>query len=165
MSTKFLDKICSYLFILSPCISLQLICTCANFHFILFHFILFLIFACSKSSLVFILSLDTFLADLPVLCPPRNAGGHLVFWCFQVRGMGVLIIFVSINHGLIWLMVVPVYALWGRRRACGSRVFSGDIEWKRWPEMGQAQETNIGNKSIDTSSKKIRSRGKDEKVL
>ena len=83
MSTKFLDKICSYLFILSPCISLQLICTCANFHFILFHFILFLIFACSKSSLVFILSLDTFLADLPVLCPPRNAGGHLVFWCFQ----------------------------------------------------------------------------------
>ena len=83
MSTKFLDKIYSYLFILSPCISLQLICTCANFHFILFHFILFLIFACSKSSIVFILSLDTFLADLPVLCPPRNAGVPLVFWCFQ----------------------------------------------------------------------------------
>ena len=83
MSTRFLDKISSYLFIFNPCISLQLTCPCANFHFILFHFILFFIFACSKSSIVFVLSLDPFLADLPVLCPPENARGLLVFWCFQ----------------------------------------------------------------------------------
>ena len=80
-------------------------------------------------------------------------------------GMGVLVIFGSINDGLIWLMVFPVYAAWGHRRACGSRVFLGDIEWKLWPEMGRAQETNIGNESEDTSLEKICSVEKDEKVL
>ena len=79
--------------------------------------------------------------------------------------MAVLVIFGSINDGLIWLMVFPVYALWVHRRASGSRVFSGNIKWTRWPEMGRAQETNIGNKSKDTSSKKICSTEKDEKVL
>ena len=83
MSTKFLDKISSYLFIFNPCINLQLICPCANFHFILFHFILFFIFTCSKFSIVFILSFDPFLADLPVLCPPGNARG---LWFSDVQG-------------------------------------------------------------------------------
>ena len=89
-------------------------------------------------------------------------------WLFGVsmgRGMGVLVIFGSINDGLIWVMVFPFYALWGRWRAYGSWVFSGNIEWKRWPEMGRAQETNIGNKSENTISKKIRSTEKDGKVL
>ena len=40
-------------------------------------------FACSKFSIVSILSFDPFLADLPVLCPPGNTGGSLAFWCFQ----------------------------------------------------------------------------------
>ena len=83
----FLIKLSSYsfislfihLFIFNRCISLQLICPCANFHFTLFHFILFFIFACSKSSIVFILSLDPFLADVPVLRPSGNAGRPLVF--------------------------------------------------------------------------------------
>ena len=57
--------------------------------------------------------------------------------------MGVLVIFGSINDSLTWLMVLPVYALWGHRRACGSQVLFGEIEWKRSPKMGQAQETNI----------------------
>ena len=80
-----------------------------------------------------------------------------------VDGMGVFVIFGSINDDLIWLMVFPVYALWGPRRACGSRVLSGNMEWERWPEMGRTQETNIGNKSEDTSSKKIRSTEKMKK--
>ena len=165
MSAKFLDKISSYLFIFNLCISLQLICPCANFHFILFHFILFFIFTCSKFSIVFILSLDPFLADLPVLCLPGNARGLWFSDVSKGRGMEILVIFGSINDGLIWLMAFPVYTLWGRRTACASRVFSGYIEWKRWPEMGLAQETNIGNKSEDTSLKKICSTEKDEKVL
>ena len=80
---------------------------------------------------------------------------------YRGRGLGVLVIFGSTNDGLIWLMAFPVYAIWGRWTACASRVFSGDIEWK----MGRAQETNIDNKSEDTSSKKICSAEKDEKVL
>ena len=32
---------------------------------------------------LFILSLDSFLVDFLVLRPPENAGGLLVFWCFQ----------------------------------------------------------------------------------
>ena len=52
--------------------------------FILFWFVyLFVFFTCNKSSIVFILSLDPFLVDLLVLCPPKNAGGLLVFCCFQ----------------------------------------------------------------------------------
>ena len=81
------------------------------------------------------------------------------------HGMGVLVIYGLINDGLIWLMVFPVYVLCGRGRACGSWVFSGDIEWKCWLEMGQAQDRNISNKSKDTSLKKICSMEKDEKVL
>ena len=60
---------------------------------------------------------------------------------------------------------VPSLCPLGHRRPSGSRLFSEDIEWKCWPEMCQAQETNIGNKSEDTSSKKICSMEKDEKVL
>ena len=48
----------------------------------------------------------------------------------------------------------PVYTLWKHWRACGSLVFSGDMEWERWPEMNLAQQINISNKSKDTSSKK-----------
>ena len=68
------------------------------------------------------------------------------FWFSGVsrgRGMGVLGTFGSINDDLIWLMKFPVYAHWGRQRACDSRVFSRDMELERWSEMGRAQETNI----------------------
>ena len=34
-------------------------------------------------------------------------------------GMGVSVIYGSINDDLIWLMMFPVYALWGCRVACG----------------------------------------------
>ena len=53
------------------------------------------------------------------------------------------VIYGSINDDLIWLVVLPVYALWGCRRACGSWVFSEDMELEHWPEMGRAQEKNI----------------------
>ena len=44
----------------------------------------------------------------------------------------------------------------GTPERCGSRMFLGDIEWKRQLDMGQAQEMNIGNKSEDVSSKKMK---------
>ena len=69
------------LFIFNPCISLQLICPCPNFYFILIY--LFVFFTCNKSLIIFILSLDPFLVNFLVLCPPGNAGGLLVSWCFQ----------------------------------------------------------------------------------
>ena len=136
--------------------------TFISFYFISFYF-----------SFLLAVSLRLFLSCrlthfLPIFrfCVPLEMSESL--WFSDVsrrRGMAVLVIFGSINDGLIWLMVFPVYALWVHRRASGSRVFSGNIKWTRWPEMGRAQETNIGNKSKDTSSKKICSTEKDEKVL
>ena len=111
--------------------------------FAFFFVVVVVFFTCSKSSIVFILSLGPFVVDLPVLHSPGKTGGLLVFWCFQGRGMGVLGTFGSINDDLIWLMKFPVYAHWGRQRACDSRVFSRDMELERWSEMGRAQETNI----------------------
>ena len=129
------------LFIFNPCINLQLICPCANFYFILIH--LFVFFTCNKSSIVFILSLDPFLVDLLALYPLEMLEG----FCFSVVSRGceirVLVIYRSINDDLIWLVVFPVYTLWGCRRACGFQVFSGDMESERWPEVGRAKETNI----------------------
>ena len=136
--------------------------TFISFYFILFYFS----FLLAVSLRLFLSCHLTLFLPLFRFCVPLEMPEGL--WFFDVsrgRGMGVLVIFGSINDGLLWVMVLPVYALWRRRRACGSRVFSKDIEWKHWSEMGKAQETNISNKSKDTSSKKMRSTGKDEKVL
>ena len=68
------------------------------------------------------------------------------FWFSGVsRGceIRILVMYGSINDDLIWLVVFPVYALWGCQRACGSRVFLGDVGLERWPEMGRAKKTNI----------------------
>ena len=62
--------------------------------------------------LFLILSLDPFLVSLLVLCPPKNAGGLLVSWCFQgAWNKDIGHIWVS-QWDLIWMVVFPVYALW-----------------------------------------------------
>ena len=91
MSIRFLNKMSSYLFIFNPCISLQLICPCAHgcvLTFISFYFILFFVFACSKSLIVFILSLDPFLANLLRFCAP---------WKCQWRVFGS-----DVSRGQVW---------------------------------------------------------------
>ena len=92
MSIRFLNKMSSYLFIFNPCISLRLICPCAHgcvLTFISFYFILFFVFACSKSLIVFIsCHLILFLPVFSGFVPPGNVnGGSLVFWCFQGAGV------------------------------------------------------------------------------
>ena len=56
------------------------------------------------------------------------------------------------------LLADGVPNLWslGAPERCGSQMFWGDIEWKRQPDMGQAQEMNSGNKSEDAGSKKMK---------
>ena len=51
--------------------------------FAFFFVVVVVFFTCSKSSIVFILSLGPFVVDLPVLHSPGKTGGLLVFWCFQ----------------------------------------------------------------------------------
>ena len=126
----FLIKLSSYsfislfihLFIFNRCISLQLICPCANFHFILFHFILFFILL--AVSLRLFLSCRLTLFQLMFrFCVHLEMLEGLWFSDFsRVCGMGALVIFGSINNGLIWLMVFSVCFLWGRQRACGPQV-------------------------------------------
>ena len=68
------------------------------------------------------------------------------FWFYGVsrgREIRILVIIGSINDDPIWLVVFSVYALWGRRRAYGFRVFLENMGLERWPEMGRAKETNI----------------------
>ena len=107
---------------------------------------MFSLLAINKSSIVFILSLDPFLVDLLVLCPPpRNAGGLLVFWCFQGFEIKGMVIYGSINDDLIWLVVFPQFMPYG---GAGEHVVLGCCggiwDWnigKRWVE--QRKETNI----------------------
>ena len=78
------------------------------------------------------------------------------------------LIYGSINDDPIWLVVLPVYALWGCRRACGSWVFSEDMELEHWPEMGRAQEKKYISAikmKIQVRKKSVASTEKDEKVL
>ena len=120
--------------------ALAWICPCANFYFILFSF-----FAYSKPCIVFILSLG-------------GEGGH---------GMRILVTYIWVNQWWSHLAdgVPSLCPLGGTREHVVLTFFRG-IHWKRWrPEMGQAQETNINNKSKDASSKKIRSIEKDQKAL
>ena len=131
--------------------------TFISFCFILFYFS----FLLAVSFRLFLSCHLTLFLPIFRFCVPLEMPEGFGFLMYRGRGMRVLVIFGSTNDGLIWLMAFPVYAIWGRWTACASQVFSGDIEWK----MGRAQETNIDNKSEDTSSKKICSTEKDEKVL
>ena len=72
------------------------------------------------------------------------------FWFSGVsrgRGMEVLVIFGSINDGLIWLIVFPVYALWGGGEKVVSDVFGGY-------RMKTLARNGSSTGSEDTSSKK-----------
>ena len=129
------------LFIFNPCISLQLMqvsnCPFANFYFILILFIY--LFSLLAISLKLFLSchLNLFLLVLWFCVPLKMMEG---FWFSDVSSGCEMS---DVNDDLIWLVVFPVYALWVCRRACGSRVFQGDMELERWPEMGRAKKTDI----------------------
>ena len=142
MSTRYLDKRLSYLFIFNPCINLQLICPCANSFFILIN--LFVVVFLRAASLRLFLSchLTLFLSIIRFCVPLEMLEGFRFSGVSRRREIGVMFIFGPINDDLIWLMVVPVYTLLGRWRACSYGAFLGDMELERWPEMGQAQETN-----------------------
>ena len=109
------------LFIFNPCISLHLMqvsnCPFANFYFILILFIY--LFSLLAISLKLFLSchLNLFLLVLWFCVPLKMMEG---FWFSDVSSGCEMS---DVNDDLIWLVVFPVYALWGCRRACGSRVF------------------------------------------
>ena len=124
-----------------------------NPYFILINlfafFLLLLLFLLAVSLRLFLSCPLTLLLLIFRFCIPLEKPEG--FWFSGVsrgRGMGVLGTFGSINDDLIWLMKFPVYALWGRQRACDSRVFSGIWNWnvgQRWGE--HRKQIYISNKN------------------
>ena len=129
-------------FIFNPCITLQLICPCANFYFILFIYLFSLL---AISLRLFLPSYSTLFLLILWFCVPLEMLEG--FW-FSHVSRGCEIIYRPINDDLVWLVVFQVYALWGYRRAFSFQVFSGDMELEQWPEMGRAKETNIYQQSM-----------------